>query len=157
MTSDPTDNPYESEYPANINIDSSIKELIAHYYKQFDTQGKHVEYSDCWVDDGVLVASNGAEFRGREAIQNLHLRMWNDVPRRLHRPEKIFPFRNNADELVIIGTVEYWPEAGSYKKQSIHGCACKVSEKRCRGGGGGGEITEASGVACSVKTWRMCD
>jgi hypothetical protein len=45
--------------------------------------------------------------------------MWNDVPKRLHRPLKVFPFGDNADELVIIGTVEYWPEDGSYKKQDM--------------------------------------
>lgn len=45
--------------------------------------------------------------------------MWDGVPRRLHRPQKIFPFGTNANELVIIGTVEYWPDGGSYKKQDM--------------------------------------
>ena len=45
--------------------------------------------------------------------------MWGGVPKRLHRPKKIFPLGNHADEVVIIGTVEYWPENGSYKKQDM--------------------------------------
>jgi hypothetical protein len=45
--------------------------------------------------------------------------MWSGVPKRIHRPLKIFPFGDNADELVIIGTVEYWPEDGPSKKQDM--------------------------------------
>lgn len=52
-------------------------------------------------------------------ISNLHLGMWKGVPKRLHRPQKVFPFGDDPDELVIIGTVEYWPEDGSYKKQDM--------------------------------------
>jgi hypothetical protein len=66
MTSDAGDNPYTSEYPSGCTIEPSIKALIAHYYQQVDTQGKHVEYSECWVEDGTLVLPNGKEIRGRE-------------------------------------------------------------------------------------------
>ncbi|KAK7189132.1 fungal specific transcription factor [Paraphaeosphaeria sporulosa] len=119
MTSDASDNPYVSEYPPTCTIDPSIKALISHYYQQVDTKGKHVEYSECWIEDGTLVVPNGQEFTGREAIRNLHSGMWDGVPRRLHRPRKVFPFGDNADEVVIIGTVEYWPEDGPYKKQDM--------------------------------------
>jgi hypothetical protein len=72
MTSDASDNPYTSEYPQNFNIDPEIKKLIAHYYEQVDTQGKHVEYSECWTEDGVLIVPNGKEFRGREGTYSQH-------------------------------------------------------------------------------------
>jgi hypothetical protein len=75
MTSDGSDNPYASEYPQNCKVDSDIKALIAHYYKQVDTQGKHVEYSKCWAEDGVLIVPTGKEVRGREgAIPQLRRR-----------------------------------------------------------------------------------
>jgi hypothetical protein len=66
MTSDTSNNPYVSEYPSNCNINSEIRKLIAHYYEQVDMQGKHVEYSECWAEDGVLVVPNGKEVRGRD-------------------------------------------------------------------------------------------
>jgi hypothetical protein len=45
--------------------------------------------------------------------------MWNGVPRRLHRPKKVYPFGDDPNEVVIIGTVEYWPDDGSYKMQAM--------------------------------------
>jgi len=72
MTSDASDNPYVSEYPQNLSIDPEIKKLIAHYYQQVDTQGKHVEYSECWAEDGVLIVPNGKEFCGREGTLLQH-------------------------------------------------------------------------------------
>jgi hypothetical protein len=68
MTSDTSDNPYASEYPPDCIIDPSIKALIAHYYRQVDTQGNHLEYSECWVEDGILVVPTGKEIQGREGV-----------------------------------------------------------------------------------------
>lgn len=79
---------------------------------------------------------NGKEFHGREgksfilsmsannfkyplAIKNVHYGMWYGVLKRLHRPKKIFPFGDGANELVITGTVEYWKDDGSYEKHDI--------------------------------------
>jgi hypothetical protein len=66
MTSQANNQPYVSEYPPNCKIDSEIRNLIAHYYEQVDTQGKHVEYSECWTEEGVLIVPNGKTFHGRE-------------------------------------------------------------------------------------------
>lgn len=76
MTSNASDDPYISEYPPDCNVDPDIKALIAHYYKQVDTKGKHVEYSECWSEDGVLIVPNGKEFRGRDGklSSSLYLR-----------------------------------------------------------------------------------
>lgn len=74
MTSDGNDDPYISEYPSNCTIDPSIKALIAHYYEQVDTPGKHVEYSNCCVEDGVLIVPNGKKFKGREGVSHDLLR-----------------------------------------------------------------------------------
>jgi hypothetical protein len=45
--------------------------------------------------------------------------MWTGVSKRLHRPQKIYPFGNDASEVAIIGTVEYWPDDGSYVKKDM--------------------------------------
>jgi hypothetical protein len=45
--------------------------------------------------------------------------MWNGVPKRIHRPLKIYPFGDNAQEVAIMGTVEYWPDDGSYVKKDM--------------------------------------
>ena len=45
--------------------------------------------------------------------------MWDGVPKRIHRPKKIFPFGNNASEVAIIGTVEYWPDDEPYVKKDM--------------------------------------
>ncbi|KAF2794085.1 hypothetical protein K505DRAFT_407704 [Melanomma pulvis-pyrius CBS 109.77] len=119
MTPERSDDPYTSEYPPGCNIDPDIKAFIKHYYTQVDTQGKHAEYSECWSDDGVLIVPHGKSFRGRDAISKLHQGMWNGVPKRTHRPAKVFPFGDNANTVVIIGTVEYWMDDGLYVKKDM--------------------------------------
>lgn len=66
MASQSSDDPYISEYPSNCKIGPDIQALIRYYYKQVDTKGKHVEYSECWAEDGVLIIPTGKEFRGRD-------------------------------------------------------------------------------------------
>lgn len=60
------EDPYASEYPPGNGLHEDIRKFIRHYYTQVDTQGRHVEYSECWAEDGVLVVPTGAEFHGRE-------------------------------------------------------------------------------------------
>ena len=62
------DDPYKSEYPSDSKVDPDIQKLIRHYYAQVDTKGKHVEYSECWAEDGVLVVPFGKEFQGRDGM-----------------------------------------------------------------------------------------
>ena len=69
MVTPGSDDPYISEYPSDCRVDPDIQAFIRHYYIQVDTQGKHVEYSECWGEDGVLVVPNGKEFRGRNGKQ----------------------------------------------------------------------------------------
>jgi hypothetical protein len=45
--------------------------------------------------------------------------MWNGVPKRIHRPLKVFPFGENAKEVIIIGSVEYWMDDRSYVKKAM--------------------------------------
>lgn len=45
--------------------------------------------------------------------------MWPGVEKRVHRLKKIYPFGDNADEVVVVGTVEYWTEDGSYIKKDM--------------------------------------
>lgn len=66
MAPNNSDDPYVSEYPPGSKIDPDIQALIRHYYTQVDTKGKHVEYSECWAEDGVLIVPTGKEFRGRD-------------------------------------------------------------------------------------------
>ncbi|KAH7116766.1 hypothetical protein B0J11DRAFT_100520 [Dendryphion nanum] len=119
MTTQNGNDPYSSEYPPANNLHPDIQAFIRHYYTQVDTQGRHTEYSECWTEDGVLIVPSGVEFRGRESIRNLHSGMWNGVPKRLHRPSKIYPFGNDADEVMILGSVEYWPDDGPYVKKDM--------------------------------------
>ncbi|ORY07927.1 hypothetical protein BCR34DRAFT_489090, partial [Clohesyomyces aquaticus] len=107
---------YLSEYPPGCNVDPDIKALIRHYYTQVDIPGKHIEYSKCWAEDGVLIVPSGKAFR--EIIQ-VHEGMWNGVPKRVHRPMKIYPFDENANEVTIISIVQYWPDDGSYVKKGM--------------------------------------
>jgi len=45
--------------------------------------------------------------RGREEILQIRKGMWEKVASRLHRPIKIFPFGEGADEVMLYGTVAY--------------------------------------------------
>lgn len=54
-----------------------------------------------------------------EAIEKLHEGMWNGVPKRLHRPKKVFPFGKDSKEVVIVGSVEYWADDGSHNTQDM--------------------------------------
>ncbi|KAF2740953.1 hypothetical protein EJ04DRAFT_423933 [Polyplosphaeria fusca] len=119
MVTQGVDDAYVSEYPPGCRLDPSIKSLIRHYYTQVDTQGKHREYSECWAEAGILIVSDGKEFRGRDAISGVHLGMWNSIPKRTHRPLKVYPFGDDATEVAIIGTVEYWPDDGGYIKKDM--------------------------------------
>ncbi|KAF2116656.1 hypothetical protein BDV96DRAFT_645073 [Lophiotrema nucula] len=119
MAYDGSDDPYTSEYPPRCHVDPAIKAFIRHYYTQVDIQGRHVEYSECWAEDGVLIVPTGKEFRGRVAISGVHKGMWNGVPKRIHRPLKVYPFGDDADEVTIIGMVEYWNDDGSYAKKDM--------------------------------------
>lgn len=71
MTSAGNKDAYVSEYPTDCKLDADIKALIAHYYEQVDTQGKHAEYSECWAEDGVLIVPTGKAFRGRDGLSLL--------------------------------------------------------------------------------------
>jgi hypothetical protein len=71
MAANGSDDPYISEYPLASKIDPGIQALIKHYYIQVDTKGKHVEYSECWAEDGVLIVPTGKEFRGRDGTYYL--------------------------------------------------------------------------------------
>ncbi|KAF2659435.1 hypothetical protein K491DRAFT_712711 [Lophiostoma macrostomum CBS 122681] len=119
MTDQTSSDPYLSEYPPDCKVNPDIQALIRHYYTQVDTQGRHVEYSECFAEDGVLVVPQGREFHGRDAIRDVHQGMWSGVAKRVHRPTKIYPFGNDASEVTIIGTVEYWPDDGSYLKKDM--------------------------------------
>ncbi|KAF2712009.1 hypothetical protein K504DRAFT_499125 [Pleomassaria siparia CBS 279.74] len=45
--------------------------------------------------------------------------LWNGVSKRVHRPLKVFFFGPKANEVVIVGTVEYWLDDGSYVKKGM--------------------------------------
>lgn len=42
--------------------------------------------------------------------------MWEHVASRSHKPEKIFPFGPNADEIMVYGTVSYGLKNGKSKQ-----------------------------------------
>lgn len=105
MTSSGSDNPYSSEYPSNCNTDPEIKALIAHYYSQVDTKGKHAEYSECWAEDGVLIVPTGKEFRGREGM----------IQRRYHK--RLLTLKSHQE--CASRHVEWCPEASSSTPEDL--------------------------------------
>ncbi|KAE8451295.1 hypothetical protein EG329_004460 [Mollisiaceae sp. DMI_Dod_QoI] len=99
---------YASKSPPGIQVDSGIKQFFEEFYKISDTgtEEAHELYADSFVKDGIIIM--GIKIgRGRDEILQIRKGLWEKVASRLHRPLKIFPFGENADEVMLYGTVAY--------------------------------------------------
>lgn len=99
---------YASQYPQGLKIDQGIKEFFEEFYKISDTgtEEAHERYADSWIDGGTLVMASKVG-KGRDEILAIRKGAWEKVASRLHSPLKIFPFGENASEVMLYGTVAY--------------------------------------------------
>ncbi|KUJ20963.1 uncharacterized protein LY89DRAFT_420878 [Mollisia scopiformis] len=99
---------YASEYPAGLNVDHGIKTFFEDFYKISDTgtEEAHELYADQFTADATLVMASKVR-KGRDEILQIRKGMWEKVASRLHRPVKIFPFGEGAEEVMLYGTVKY--------------------------------------------------
>lgn len=123
---------YASDYP-QVEIDADVKKFFEEFYQTSDTAGAHEKYADAFTPDATLIMAS-KKVKGRDGslpILHQHLTsltpflphrpadvrnaeiialrksMWEKVASRHHKPQKVFPFGANADEVMLYGTVAY--------------------------------------------------
>ncbi|KAA6415354.1 MAG: hypothetical protein FRX48_00069 [Lasallia pustulata] len=92
---------YTSQYP-NVPDDSALKKYYEEFYKAFDTPEAREKYVNHFRDDATMIMASKM-VKSRPEILNMRKSMWEHVASRPHKPEKIFPFGPNADEVMILG------------------------------------------------------
>jgi len=102
---------YTSSWPTDSQQDPAVAKFFEQFYKISDTPDGHETYANQFTRNATLVmVSKKAE--GRDAILKMRQGMWERIVKRSHNPIKIFPFGNNADEVMLYGTVDYVLKTG---------------------------------------------
>ncbi|KAK7615119.1 hypothetical protein BKA81DRAFT_353612 [Phyllosticta paracitricarpa] len=97
---------YASEYPPGLQFDPDFKKFFEDFYAVSDTPDVHDEYVKNFTDGATLIMASRKAV-GKEEILQLRKGLWERVSIRRHFPLKIFPAGNNADEVMLHGTVGY--------------------------------------------------
>ncbi|KPM37663.1 hypothetical protein AK830_g8904 [Neonectria ditissima] len=108
---------YKAAYPADLKIHPEVDAFFIRFYGISDTPGLTNEDQMVSLHSAVETAhsedptTNGAP--EREEITTLREGMWSTVASRKHTIHKIFPFGNDATEVMIYGSVELGLRSGS--------------------------------------------
>jgi len=97
---------YKSAYPTGTQIDDGIKAFFEDFYRTSDTPDAHEKYVEAFTSNATLVMASKKGV-GSEEILGIRKGMWATVASRLHSPTKIFPFGNDANEVMLYGNVAY--------------------------------------------------
>jgi hypothetical protein len=101
---------YTSSYPGTT-FSPAYKQFFESFYKISDTPDAHAQYVDQFTPDAKLIMAS-RQCDGSEEILALRKGMWEKVKSRKHTPTKIFPFGENANEVMLFGIVEYEMKEG---------------------------------------------
>ncbi|GME31766.1 uncharacterized protein K452DRAFT_254041 [Neofusicoccum parvum] len=105
MTSSPAHS-YASEYPAGVDFDPEYKKFFEDFYKTSDTPDVHDDYVQNFTKTATLIrASHPA--KGHDAILAMRKAQWERIQSMVHKPVKVFPAGNNANECMLRGNVEF--------------------------------------------------
>lgn len=100
---------YKGALPDQVKVDRRLPEFFERFYAVSDnpSEESHEEYANSVTKDGTLIMGI-KEATGYDDILALRKGLWSGpVKTRLHHLEKIFPFGNNSDEVMLYGYVEY--------------------------------------------------
>ncbi|KAI1413690.1 hypothetical protein F5Y13DRAFT_160865 [Hypoxylon sp. FL1857] len=83
-------NSYVPAFPSDHAVDERVKKFIARFYATSDDPSKNEEWVDYFLPNAVVIIGDKSA-KGTEEIRRLRQGMWEQVERRKHRPEKVFP------------------------------------------------------------------
>ena len=126
---------YKGSLPKQIKPLSGLPEFFERFYEVSDTNSEsaHEEYARSLTKDATLIMGI-KEAKGYENILEFRKGLWTGpVKTRLHTLEKIFPFGDQSDEVMLYGRVDYVLKNGKDVTVNWAGRALMVQEE---GGGG---------------------
>jgi hypothetical protein len=100
---------YVAAVPQNVKLDPKVAKVFANFYATSDdpSEKKHHDYANAFTSDATLVMGL-RKVQGYDAILELRKSLWiGPVKTRLHTLHKIFPFGDDANEVMIFGHVDY--------------------------------------------------
>ncbi|OTA90682.1 hypothetical protein M434DRAFT_77558 [Hypoxylon sp. CO27-5] len=83
-------NSYIPELPSDHAVRETVKDFIARFYATSDDPSKNEEWVGCFLPDAVVIIGDKSA-KGTDAIRRLRQGMWEQVEKRRHKPEKVFP------------------------------------------------------------------
>ena len=97
---------YIAELPS-LNIDEQIPKFFERFYAVSDDPVAHEDYARSFTDDATFImGSKGV--KGYKGILELRKGLWSGpVKTRKHTLNKIFPFGDNSNEVMLYGSVKY--------------------------------------------------
>jgi hypothetical protein len=99
---------YQGETPS-LTIDPRIPDFFARFYAVSDnpSEESHAEYANSLTKDGTLIMGI-KEAKGYDNILEFRKGLWTGpVKTRQHKLNKIFPFGDNSNEVMLYGSVDY--------------------------------------------------
>ncbi|KAK7421260.1 hypothetical protein QQZ08_010037 [Neonectria magnoliae] len=100
---------YKVAYPADLKIRPEVDAFFTRFYDVSDTPGLTEKYVSMFTNDATFILASKAS-KGSEALRE---GMWTSVASRKHTLHKVFPFGNDATEVMIYGSVELGMRSGS--------------------------------------------
>ena len=100
---------YTAELPSlgDHGIDHRIPEFFTKFYQVSDNPDQHEEYARSLTEDATLIMGTRTA-KGYKDILEIRKGLWSGpVKTRKHTLNKIFPFGDNSNEVMLYGSVKY--------------------------------------------------
>ncbi len=100
---------YKGALPQQVEYDRKLPEFFERFYAVSDdpSDDAHEQYARSLTDDATLIMGI-KEAQGYDSILEFRKGLWSGpVKKRLHTLEKIFPFGDMSDEVMLYGKVDY--------------------------------------------------
>jgi hypothetical protein len=100
---------YKGATPPNTKINPKIVDFFEAFYATSDspTEQSHLDYANSLTKDATLIMGI-KEAQGYDAILAFRKGLWTGpVKTRKHTLNKIFPFGEDASEVMVYGSVDY--------------------------------------------------
>jgi len=97
---------YTFSTPPNTDLDPGMVKFFEKFYEVSDTPSAHEAYADSFADDATFMIGV-KQVKGKEDIYTMRKGMWEVVTSRKHTVYKVFPYGENASEVMLFGKVQY--------------------------------------------------
>jgi len=98
---------YKGQTPSSTSVDPRIVSFFENFYAVSDNPSAHEEYAQSFTPDADFIMGS-KRVAGYNDILSLRHGLWSGpVKTRKHTLEKIFPFGNDSNEVMLYGSVDY--------------------------------------------------